>query len=79
MIKAINFGRNVALNEINSGRIVNRNFRIDSKSLQRPGVFSTISGVMDISIRMALQFHIWRQNLFQNGYISLMERKKRLF
>lgn len=39
LIKAINFGKNVALNEISSGKILKRNFRIDSMSLERPGVF----------------------------------------
>lgn len=62
LIKAINFGRNVALNEINSGRIVNRNFRIDSKSLQRPGVF---------------QYDIWSNGHFYSyGFaISYLEAK----
>lgn len=39
LIKAINFGKNVALNEITQGRILNRNFRIDSQSIKKPGVF----------------------------------------
>lgn len=39
LIKAINFGKNIALDEINTGKIVNQNFRIDSKSLKKPGVF----------------------------------------
>lgn len=39
LIKAINFGKNIALNEITPGEILNRNFRIDSQSIKRPGVF----------------------------------------
>jgi AAA15 family ATPase/GTPase len=39
LIKAINFGMNVALNELSSGKIINRNFRIDKECLTKPGIF----------------------------------------
>lgn len=39
LIKAINFGKNIALNEISAGRIMNRQFRIEKESLGKPGIF----------------------------------------
>lgn len=39
LIKAINFGKKIALNEITTGQVVNRNFRIDKECLARPGIF----------------------------------------
>ncbi len=39
LIKAINFGKNIALNKISVGKIVNRHFRIDRESIGKPGVF----------------------------------------
>ena len=39
LIKAISFGRNIVLGGVSGGKLVNRNFRIDSMSINRPGVF----------------------------------------
>ena len=39
LIKAIKFGRDIALRGVNGGNLVNRNFRIDSTSIHRPGIF----------------------------------------
>lgn len=39
LIKAISFGRNIVLRGVSGGKLVNRNFRIDSMSINRPGVF----------------------------------------
>lgn len=39
LIKAIKFGRDIALRGVSGGKLVNRNFRIDSTSINRPGIF----------------------------------------
>ncbi len=39
LIKAINFGRNIVFEGVSAGQTFNRNFRIDSESISRPGVF----------------------------------------
>lgn len=38
-VKAVNFGKNIALHRITSGRIINRHFRIDKHFVNRPGIF----------------------------------------
>ena len=39
LIKAINFGKNIVFSGVNAGNTINRNFRVDSESVTRPGVF----------------------------------------
>ncbi len=39
LIKAINFGKNIVFSGVNAGKTVNRNFRVDSGSINRPAVF----------------------------------------
>ena len=39
LIKAINFGKKIIFHGVNAGITFNRNFRIDSESLSRPGIF----------------------------------------
>lgn len=39
LIKAINFGKNIALNKISIGETINRYFRVDSEYIRKPGVF----------------------------------------
>lgn len=39
LIKAINFGKNIALGIQSPGQILNRNFRVDKEYIAKPGVF----------------------------------------
>lgn len=39
LLKAINFGKNIALRGLKTSAIVNRHFRIDPMALNRPGIF----------------------------------------
>ncbi|MCM1090983.1 MAG: AAA family ATPase [Butyrivibrio sp.] len=77
LIKAINFGRNIALNGIKNSMTINKHFRIDSLAINRPGIFQydfAYNGHV-YSYGFAISY---TQNIFLSEWLYLCDNNKEI-
>lgn len=77
LIKAINFGKNVALKGIKNNMTMNRHFRIDPIAINRPGVFQYdfLSNGHIYSYGFAISY---TKNIFLSEWLYLCDDKKEI-
>lgn len=77
LIKAINFGKNVALKGIKNSMIMNRHFRIDPIAINRPGVFQYdfLSNGHIYSYGFAISY---TKNIFLSEWLYLCDDNKEI-
>lgn len=77
LIKAINFGKNIALKGIKNSMTMNRHFRIDSMAINRPGIFQYdfISNGHIYSYGFAISY---TRNIFLSEWLYLCDDNKEI-
>lgn len=77
LIKAINFGKNIALRGIKNSMTVNRHFRIDPMAINRPGIFQYdfVSNGHIYSYGFAISY---TKNVFLSEWLYLCDDNKEI-
>lgn len=77
LIKAINFGKNIALRGVKNSMTMNRHFRIDPMAINRPGIFQYdfISNGHIYSYGFAISY---TQNVFLAEWLYLCDNNKEI-